>query len=177
MLGKIFSAVVCAVLLVSCGSEPPSEQRKAEAGATATGITPAEAAARFPQEDLPEGAPNPPVTGVCLKDVCEVNKAEFERRDWPKAWQGDYSAQRNVAYCRANGCDGAVETNRAEACAWRSIIIVAHVGTTHDGDTANLKMDCGELDDAGIAVAISTAENIYGRIYKKPMPKAGIPTR
>lgn len=124
----------------------------------------------FPQEVLPKGAPAAPVSGLCMQESCEVNRIQFSRRDWPKAWQGDYQGQRNAAFCRSTGCDGAVETNKAEACAWRSIILVAHVGATDDTDTRNLKMDCGDLDKAEAAVATGTANQIYEKIYSKPMP-------
>lgn len=174
MRNWVLGAALSIAVLAGCGAEPNSEAP--EAAPTASdprkNTTAAEAAAMFPQEELPNGAPKAPVTGGCVIEFCEVDKASFSRRDWPKAWQGDYAAQRNVAYCRATGCNGAVETNGAEACAWRSIIIVAHVGSTIDSDTANLKSDCDQLDDAGMAVAITTAENIYSRIYDKPMPKA-----
>ena len=170
---KKLVALIVAAILVSCSSAEneekagrPDSPKKVEdlAGARL------KAEAMYPVHPLPKGAPAAPTTGGCVTELCEVDRASFGRKDWPKAWQGDYQAQRNVAYCRSTGCGGAVETNAAEACAWRSIILAAHVGTANDTDAANLRMDCGKLDDAGVAVAINNAQSIYPRIYDKSMP-------
>lgn len=174
---NLLAASFAIAILAACSEEPapPAEHSIRSSSDTATAA--AEAAAMIPLEKLPAGAPPAPSTGGCAAELCEVDKASFVRRDWPKAWQGDYAAQRNVAYCRSTGCNGAVETAAAEACAWRSIIVVAHVGVANDTDTGNLKIDCGKLDDAGIAVAITSAENIHRRIYGKPLPTSDRPIR
>lgn len=159
--------VAMALALTACSEEP----KTAPVAKKWTAAQQAEAEAAFPQEKLPAGAPPAPTTGMCMLDMCDINKVQFVRRDWPKAWQGDYQGQRNVAFCRSTGCDGAVELNKVEACAWRSIILIAHVGATDDTDTTNLKTDCGALDEAEGKVAAGTSKLLYEKIYGKPMPK------
>lgn len=166
----VFGALAAFALLSGCGSsEDPKEGAKPTLDAKAI----AEAEAVWPQEKLPAGAPPAPVTGLCMADTCEAMRAQFARRDWPKAWQGDYQGQRNVAFCRSTGCEGSVATNKVEACAWRSVILVAHVGETDDTDTRNLKSDCGGLDDAEATIATGTAKQIYEKIYGKKMARVG----
>ena len=119
---------------------------------------------------LPEGAPKAPITGLCADATCERSMAEFEGKDWPRSWAGDYQAQRNVAYCLSNGCDGAVQVNRTAACAWRMVILAAAHDSAGDGDVVNMKADCGKLDEAGIAAARIKAERLAERIAKIAPP-------
>lgn len=162
---------------VDASSEPDSAATTAEASAPAeVATTPQVEQAKLQKaandaeefwklEKLPKGAPEAPVTFDCQDELCVGSKAQFERHDWPKAWQGDYAGQRNVAHCRSTGCNGAVEINQAEACAWRALIIEKHAATTTDGDSANFKADCGKLDAAGAASASAKAEELLKHIY------------
>lgn len=159
-----------AMALGGCSDAPGEQAEKPSTSTEWTATQQAEAEKMFPMETLPKGAPAAPVSGACMQESCEVNKVQFARRDWPKAWQGDYQAQRNVAFCRSNGCEGAVASNKVEACAWRSIILVAHVGATDDSDTQNLKADCGNIDQTDAAVATGSARQIFEKIYGKRMP-------
>ena len=97
-------------------------------------------------EKLPEGAPEAPVTGMCANPTCESNKLRFTQRDWSGAWRGDYQAQRNVAFCRSTGCDGAVQLNKIEGCAWRMVIARTQTAKSDDTDASNLRNECGKLD-------------------------------
>ena len=105
-----------------------------------------------------------------MTTLCATSQVIFANRDWPKAWQGDYQGQRNAAFCRSNSCDGAVQLNQAEACAWRAIILAAHIDESNDTDSTNLNIDCGKLDEAGAALATTKAESMFRRIYGKDMP-------
>lgn len=159
--------------LSACGeqSQPEPDEKIASSEKEWTADDKSEAEAAFPLVALPAGAPPAPVTGACFNRMCEANKIQFSRQDWPKAWLGDYQGQRNAAFCRSTGCDGAVETNKVEACAWRSVILAAHVGKTNDTDTQNLKTDCGALDEAESVVASGTAKQISAKIYGNESPR------
>lgn len=165
-------ACAAILLLSACGQQPQKEQGKptSSSGKEWTASDKAAAEAAFPLVKLPVGAPPPPVTGACLDRMCEANKVQFIRQDWPKAWQGDYQGQRNTAYCRSTGCDGAVTTNKVEACAWRAVILAAHVGATDDTDNNNIKRDCGALDEAEAALAAKTSNALHEKVYGKKMP-------
>lgn len=129
--------------------------------------------AHIQQEMAPEGTPPAPVTEACLAGdvaICEVNRAQMSRRDWPLAWRGDYQAQRNVAFCLTNGCDGAVQINKTAGCAWRVVILSAAHDTAGDGDVDNLNSSCGSLDLAGRSAADMKARDIFRRIYGRAMP-------
>lgn len=126
----------------------------------------AQAEKDYPAIEGLSGVPDAPIRGFCSSKHCEISRVEFRNQNWPNAWKGDYQAQRNVAYCRADGCGGAVEVNLAEACAWRSVIIEVNADDADDTDTRNLNQDCGKLDSAGKSLAIAKAESILERIQR-----------
>lgn len=99
--------------------------------------------------------------------MCKANVAEF-RSDWKKAHRGDYQAQRNVAFCLARGCDGAVGVDPVHACAWR-IVIMASNGPVDGGDAANLRNECGSLPAPWKIDATNLANSLFKRIYKTNM--------
>jgi hypothetical protein len=135
---------------VATSAAPTSELRESlEAIAAAEAHT----AQLFPQEKLRAGAPPAPVTGACYSAACARARVEFEHRSWPRAWRGDYQEQRNVAFCLMTGCDAAVEVRKAEACAWRSVILAVNAKSADDTDASNLAMACKRLDPAGAELA------------------------
>ncbi|WP_172340734.1 hypothetical protein [Novosphingobium sp. SG751A] len=116
-----------------------------------------DALANWKQVTLPGYAPPAPVAGDCRTTVCEANRVQLERNDWPKAWRGSYQGQRNVAFCRSNGCDGAAIIDKVEACAWRQVISSTHEGKVDDTDASNLQIDCGGLIQGQLDVAMERA--------------------
>ncbi|MGU3457563.1 hypothetical protein ACLBV5_14740 [Brevundimonas sp. M1A4_2e] len=46
-------------------------------------------------------------------------------REWKAAREGDYAAQRNVAFCFRRSSTCSVVPDRIQGCAWRVIIIDA----------------------------------------------------
>ena len=175
--------VLLLLAVIGSGEQPPADAvRSAEPAPLAIAAatppvpvpTPVTIEEATPQEKLPAFAPPAPLTGFCIVDGCEVQRKTFARRDWPKAWQGDYQGQRNAAFCRGHGCDGAVELNPVEACAWRVIILQAHVDESDQTDTSNFNIDCGKLDAPAQLIARQKAESIHERIYKAPLSKGGV---
>jgi hypothetical protein len=150
--------------------EPPGAPPVKIAAATASPAALHKAAPDLPAIEhiaLPPGAPPAPVSGFCSSNgICETNRAKFELQDWPKAWRGDYQGQRNVAYCLASGCEGAVKVNQFGACAWRMIILASKHDDADDSDVSNLKLDCEKLDDVGMAAAHARSQDIFSRISK-----------
>jgi hypothetical protein len=129
-----------------------------------------EAEARSPRVPLPKGAPSAPLSFFCRTTICVQNQVEFERQDWPKAWAGEYDEQRNAAFCREDGCTGAVALNKAEACAWRMIIINGNAKKADDNDVRELGFSCNKLDEAAKVLAINKAQAMFRTIYGRDMP-------
>lgn len=105
--------------------------------------------------------PDPAKNPSCGK---MVNRLEADNR---KAWQGDYQAQRNVAFCLSDGCGGMVVQNRSLGCAWRMIIIGSGSPKVDSTDTGNLKVYCGGLDAAERSAAQAQAAAIFRAVYKR----------
>lgn len=124
---------------------------------------------------IPANVPAAPVRSHCMQGgddekICEANILEFEKKDWPRAWGGDYQGQRNVAYCLAEGCMDAVPINKVLACAWRQVIQMSGDIQVGQGDLKNLEIHCFSLDGDSRAAARAQAESIFRTIYKRPMP-------
>lgn len=124
---------------------------------------------------IPAKVPAAPVRAFCMQGgddekICEANILEFEKKNWPRAWGGDYQGQRNVAYCLAEGCTDAVPINKVLACAWRQVIQMSGDIQVGPGDLKNLEIDCFSLDADSRAAARAQAESIFRTIYKRPMP-------
>lgn len=103
----------------------------------------------------PAGNPN------CVKMVDQLGA------DNRKAWKGDYQAQRNVAFCLSDGCDGMLIPNRSLGCAWRIIIIGSGSPKVDSTDTGNLKVYCSRLDAAERSAAQAQAAAIFRAVYKR----------
>ena len=171
------AAFVLASMLVSCG--PPSvEGQEQTSPATEMTALPTGAFTRADDAELTAaldrvekgqtifaGLPNPPLSSCALATdtpLCRYEQLKFVRQ-WRSAHEGDYQAQRNVAYCLGSKCDG-VQQNKVQGCAWRAIIIDAADPAMSDGDVSNLNVDCGSLDPAGRAAADTQAARIKGLI-------------
>jgi hypothetical protein len=94
---------------------------------------------------------------------CKVQRGQFSH-DWTRANRGDYTSQRNVAFCLRFGCDGAVKVNKVAACAWR-IVILGSDAPWARGDLMNYKADCAGIGGRGDAMA----HMLFEKIYKRPL--------
>lgn len=99
---------------------------------------------------------------------CEAQQTQFAD-DWKAANKGNYGAQRNVAFCLKNSCDGAVVTDKVAGCSWRIIIQAANNEKT-DADRWSYESDCRSLTNQGRRSALDLAEKTYKKIYRKQMP-------
>jgi hypothetical protein len=97
-------------------------------------------------------------------ETCEVTRRGFPA-DWALANKGDYQAQRNVAYCLSNGCDGAIVIDKTAGCAWR-MVILASDAVVDQTDVMNYTAECRM--DGGDAVVM--AKLLFRKIYKRSMP-------
>lgn len=97
--------------------------------------------------------------------------AESFRDDWPEALQGDYQAQRNVSFCLATGCDGAVIQNRAHGCAWRVVILASGSAKVDSTDVGFFDAYCrGRLSQAEVVQMKGQAAALFQRVYQRPLP-------
>lgn len=102
------------------------------------------------------------------KAWCDAQVKQF-RADWPKANKGNYQAQRNVAFCYATSCDGAIMPDLVTACAWR-IVIMASPADITSGDVANYRNDCLEKVSGTMrSDARLMAERLFKKIYRKKL--------
>ena len=85
----------------------------------------------------------------------EINSAG----EW-LAMNGNYQAQRNYAYFLQERGDW------LNACIWRGVIIDSGHKDAGDGDVSNLKLACGKLDQAQIALAQSKEKTLLLEIAK-----------
>lgn len=73
---------------------------------------------------------------------------------------GNYQAQRNYAYMLQQNGDW------LNACIWRGVIIDSGHKDAGSGDVSNLKLACGKLDQAQLALAQSKERTIMMQINK-----------
>lgn len=162
------AALGIVLTLSACGTAEPAKQEtvdQAEAPQVTIEQAYAEARAAFEKVELPEGAPEPPVTGSCDDVYCANSQVQFEQRDWPNAWRGDYQGQRNVAFCLISGCDGAVIPDRSTGCAWRAVILATNAASATDLDAQNIEHECGAaLSPVQRELAMTKSEEIVRQI-------------
>ena len=85
------------------------------------------------------------------REWCDFNLTSFPV-DYAKAFEGDYGAVRNVAFCLNDGCYGAIKIDREESCAWRYVAFsLAPTVADKDLETMSLRGDCTDLDRASLA--------------------------
>lgn len=174
----------CLILLIATGlltwcSSPSKDTDKPSTEATVASSDSAVVASATPEElkvareaaegaqkasSLPRYAPEPPITASCATIECEADKVWFRMTYWPKAWKGDYQAQRNAAFCRSNGCSGAVQIDQVEACAWRLVINDMNAAKADAGDVSNMHTDCSKLDDGSRRLAADKATAFIAKI-------------
>jgi hypothetical protein len=101
--------------------------------------------------------------------ACEEQKSI--RRDWKKAFAGDYQGQRNVSFCLSTGCDGTMRTDLILGCAWRVVILASKSRLITSGDEANHQTYCSlKLTDGDRDNAMTAARDLFQKIYRKPLP-------
>lgn len=116
------------------------------------------------------------LTGCALADdkkICAAEQDDFLKW-YPMALKGNYQGQRNVAFCRRNGCASAVMVDVVDACAWR-MVVVASDATLDASDAANYRMDCVRIGSNGFTDATIIAKQLFRKIYKRPMPDVDPP--
>lgn len=163
------------LVLASCSpaapASNPAEQGAAEPAAAS--VVPAEAFTPADQAELAAatrtiqeggavfvGIPNPPL-GLCVgqdETLCRYEQLKAVR-GWRAAYQGDYAAQRNVAFCLSTGCDG-LQSDRVQGCAWRMVIIEAADPKVGGTDVSNMEVECRQLSEAGRSAAALQAARI-----------------
>jgi hypothetical protein len=111
--------------------------------------------------------PAPPALS-CSDAYCETDKALFVD-SWPKAWHGEYQAQRNLAVLFGSK-EGPVKYNPVQACAWRMVIIASGDPKLDETDGDNLDRDCAVLTGSQALAARSSAGHIYSEITGRELP-------
>lgn len=141
----------------------PTDLQRAAAQARAT-------VAAYERSTTRQGPPAP--LGECgfrqgdEQDLCYVQQAQLIR-DWGRAWRGDIESQRNIAYCYQSTCNGSTQLNAVQGCAWRLAVLVAGHPEMGGTDPDHMRLDCGELDDAGQAAAKARAVGIADALEGK----------
>jgi len=104
---------------------------------------------------------------------CEDLRSGF-LRDYIRARHGSYQGQRNVAFMLSGGWQSApIVKNQIQACAWRYVIIQSAHAEADVTDSANLRLDCGKLDEADRLAAVARGNEILRQIAAlAPKPKA-----
>lgn len=101
--------------------------------------------------------------------MCNANHDEFIS-DYRLAFKKDYQAQRNVAFCLIDGCDGAVKINKPLGCAWRIVILASGSQKLDASDRMNYDIMCkGKLDNTEALVFEGQAQELFRAIYKKKL--------
>jgi hypothetical protein len=88
------------------------------------------------------------------------------------ALAGNYTAQRNAAYClKTAKCEGVIFPRMMEACAWRIVILGSGHHWVNQSDIDNYQDDCvASLSAQEQGSALAQAEHLFKRIYKRPLP-------
>lgn len=89
---------------------------------------------------------------------------EFEALE-KKALNGDYQAQRNVAYWLTGGNNGVPPLNPILGCAWRIVILKSGSTQVDSSDIGNKQLYCDKrLDSDSRAAAEAQATKLLKRI-------------
>ena len=92
----------------------------------------------------------------------DVDSKKFDSV-YAKAMQGDYQAQRNLAFGYSSMPYSGQEVNKISACAWRIVIIESASDRVDSTDVSNYEIDC-TLDDASKSAAESQAKEIMSQL-------------
>lgn len=86
------------------------------------------------------------------------------------AYEGVYTAQRNVAFCLTYGCGRDVFIKRTLGCAWRIIILASGSPLVDSSDVENLRHCLEGLDDIERATVRRQAVNLFRVVYDEELP-------
>jgi hypothetical protein len=86
------------------------------------------------------------------------------------AYEGVYSAQRNLAFCLSHGCDNAVVINKTLGCAWRIVILASGSPLVGPSDVDNLRFCLEGSDAIERATMRRQAVNLFRVIYDEDLP-------
>jgi hypothetical protein len=104
-------------------------------------LAPALAQSRSAQSYLRECRADIPVD----RRACLEERGTFPK-DVAEAWDGRYGAVRNLAFCLADGCWGAVKVDRVEGCAWNLVAEeLAPTAAERRAEEQNLSMWCAGI--------------------------------
>lgn len=85
------------------------------------------------------------------------------------AMQGDYQAQRNLAYGYASDWPAKNQaSNPILGCAWYEVILNSGNPKVNPSDISNVEVYCGKLGELSVLAATAQARKLYTNIYKKP---------
>jgi alanine dehydrogenase len=89
------------------------------------------------------------------------------------ALAGNYTAQRNAAYClKTAKCEGVIFPRMIEACSWRIVILGSGHHWVNETDIENYQDECvSSLSAQEQGSALARAEQLFKRIYKRPLPQ------
>jgi hypothetical protein len=158
-----------ALALQGCSDNQPVATEQMEDASFESGKPVFKTTKAVPEIQQTEGIPTAPISGFCADETssCVSDRADFANNQWPKAYSGDYQAQRNVAFCLSDGCYGAVQVNKLAACAWRRVILASGHDGVEDGDVRNMKLDCGTLDPLTQEVSSVRAKKLIEEIERR----------
>ncbi len=93
------------------------------------------------------------------------------------ALAGNYTAQRNTAYClRTAKCEDVIFPRPIEACAWRIVILGSGHQWVNQSDIDNYRDECTSvLSPDEQAGALAEADYLFRRIYKRDLPRERLP--
>lgn len=108
------------------------------------------------------------VNALCVKTdqyhlSCEAEQSSFIK-DYQRAFRGEYTPQRNTAFCLYTGCGGAIRKNPVQACAWRMVVLQSGHPEVDLTDTQNAELACGKLSATERAAAAGRTAAIMGEI-------------
>lgn len=109
----------------------------------------------------------------CGSEECKTNSLEMIKA-WPKAWAGEYGAQRNVAFLLSTSNAG-VASNPVQGCAWRIIIQVSGHMEFQPGDQSNYDLECGRLKSSEFDAAKQIANTIFEKTKHSKLPQISAP--
>lgn len=93
--------------------------------------------------------------------MCDVSQADHIVST-KYAYRGLYNAQRNLAFCLSDGCNGAVIPDQSRSCAWRIVILASGHSDADATDIANLKYCL----DRSSAIERTAAQTLAAKLFK-----------
>ncbi len=119
-------------------------------------------------DELPVGYALP--ISVCGDDEgCIASYAEM-LGDLQKAYKKNYQAQRNVAYCLWDGCQGSVQKDIPLGCAWTVVILASGSPKFTELDQKNLEQCLRHAGQGSVGVIKAQAAALFQTIYERDIP-------